>query len=292
MNEVGAITGYIDVAQIVLYVFWVFFFGLILYLQVESKREGFPLETENPNERVEGFPAMPKPKTFHLFHGGKVSLPKADGEDKEPEYRFRKTAPFDGAPIEPDGDPMTAGVGPGAYALMPDRPALDTEGKPRIVPMRSHSDVSVAAEDSDPRGMQVIGCDGTAAGTVVDCWVDLGEEMFRYWEVELASVASAAPPPSPFSGGAGDDAEVDPGAAAPAPAPSGSGGRVLLPVTFSQIDGRRGRIQVNSIRGDQFQNVPRLANPEQVTLLEEEKITAFYGAGTLYATPDRVEPWL
>jgi photosynthetic reaction center H subunit len=25
-------------------------------------------------------------------------------------------------------------------------------------------------------------------------------------------------------------------------------------------------------------------------LLEEEKITAYYGAGTLYATPDRQEP--
>ncbi|MEY3461886.1 MAG: hypothetical protein RLZZ03_1539, partial [Pseudomonadota bacterium] len=28
----------------------------------------------------------------------------------------------------------------------------------------------------------------------------------------------------------------------------------------------------------------------QVTLLEEEKIMAYYGAGTLYATPDIQEP--
>jgi photosynthetic reaction center H subunit len=27
-----------------------------------------------------------------------------------------------------------------------------------------------------------------------------------------------------------------------------------------------------------------------VTKLEEEKITAYYGAGTLYATPERSEP--
>ena len=32
----GAITQYIDVAQVVLYVFWVFFFGLIFYLRRED----------------------------------------------------------------------------------------------------------------------------------------------------------------------------------------------------------------------------------------------------------------
>jgi photosynthetic reaction center H subunit len=29
---------------------------------------------------------------------------------------------------------------------------------------------------------------------------------------------------------------------------------------------------------------------DQVTLLEEEKIMAYYGGGTLYATPQRQEP--
>ena len=32
------------------------------------------------------------------------------------------------------------------------------------------------------------------------------------------------------------------------------------------------------------------ARTDQVTLLEEEKISAYYGAGTLYATPQRQEP--
>ena len=36
----GAITSYIDVAQIVLYLFWIFFFGLIYYLIRENLREG------------------------------------------------------------------------------------------------------------------------------------------------------------------------------------------------------------------------------------------------------------
>jgi photosynthetic reaction center H subunit len=41
----GAITGYIDVAQITLYAFWIFFAGLIYYLLQENKREGYPLES-------------------------------------------------------------------------------------------------------------------------------------------------------------------------------------------------------------------------------------------------------
>ena len=68
----GAIVGNIDVAQVVLYVFWVFFAGLIYYLQRESKREGFPLESDLPSgERIAspGLVGMPRPKTFHVAHG-------------------------------------------------------------------------------------------------------------------------------------------------------------------------------------------------------------------------------
>ncbi|NBY70172.1 MAG: photosynthetic reaction center subunit H, partial [Betaproteobacteria bacterium] len=32
MQTVGNITGYVDLAQILLYVFWIFFAGLIYYL--------------------------------------------------------------------------------------------------------------------------------------------------------------------------------------------------------------------------------------------------------------------
>ncbi|MBL8337961.1 MAG: photosynthetic reaction center subunit H, partial [Rhodoferax sp.] len=41
--ETGSLTGYIDVAQVTLYVFWVFFAGLVYYLHQENKREGYPL---------------------------------------------------------------------------------------------------------------------------------------------------------------------------------------------------------------------------------------------------------
>ena len=53
----GAITDYIDVAQVVLYVFWIFFAGLIVYLRREDKREGYPLESDRSGRvTVQGFP--------------------------------------------------------------------------------------------------------------------------------------------------------------------------------------------------------------------------------------------
>ncbi|MEL6185723.1 MAG: photosynthetic reaction center subunit H, partial [Myxococcota bacterium] len=46
MQQFGAITEYIDVAQVTLYVFWIFFAGLIIYLRREDTREGYPLEAD------------------------------------------------------------------------------------------------------------------------------------------------------------------------------------------------------------------------------------------------------
>jgi photosynthetic reaction center H subunit len=47
---------------------------------------------------------------------------------------------------------------------------------------------------------------------------------------------------------------------------------------------------VNSIRAHQFAHVPQPASAEQVTRREEDKITAYFGSGHLYADPARQEP--
>lgn len=52
----------IDVAQIVLYAFWLFFVGLVYYLRREDKREGYPLVS--PRGPVKGWPSPPGPKVF------------------------------------------------------------------------------------------------------------------------------------------------------------------------------------------------------------------------------------
>ena len=44
-----------------------------------------------------------------------------------------------------------------------------------------------------------------------------------------------------------------------------------------------------AINAEHFVGVPVTANAQQVTLLEEERIMAYYGAGYLYAGEDREE---
>src|SRR5262245_38179909 len=137
MNS-GEVTSYIDVAQLVLYGFWIFFAGLIYYLHRENKREGYPLQSDRteraPRVTVQGFPKVPSPKTFKLPHGGVAAAPSGK-VDMRP-VNARPSAGFPGAPLIPEGDPMTAGVGPGAYAERADVPDLTSHGAPKIVPLR------------------------------------------------------------------------------------------------------------------------------------------------------------
>ncbi len=252
----GAITGYIDVAQIMLYVFWIFFAGLLIYLHREDKREGYPLESDRSSSiKVQGFPAMPAPKTYRLADGGTVQLPRPETDRRT--IMARPTAAFPGAPLQPTGNPMLDGVGPAAYAERSLHPDRTVDGAPLIQPLRRLAEFSVASQDPDPRGMPVYGADRELGGTVSDLWVDRAEPQIRYLEVD-----------------------------------TGAGHHVLLPINFAKIDGTRRRVNVRAILGGQFAQVPVLANADQVSLREEDRITAYYGGGTLYATPARAEPLL
>ncbi len=59
---------YFDVAQIAIWLFWIFFGGLIFYLRREDHREGYPLEDETPGVTKQGWPKPPAPKTRILPH--------------------------------------------------------------------------------------------------------------------------------------------------------------------------------------------------------------------------------
>ena len=204
---------------------------------------------------VTGWP-IPEPKTYKLASGKSVTIPELNRP--EPQYNARSTAASPGSPIEPTGDPMQAGVGPGAYAMRADVPDMTSHGTPLIQPLRLMKQHGVAPQDVDPRGLPVMGGDGQQGGIVRDIWLDSAEMMFRYLEIEVAGKGSNAP-----------------------------SRRVLLPIPFARI--RRNLIEVNSIYGLHFADVPGTRSPDQVTMLEEEKISAYYGAGTLYADPKRVE---
>lgn len=250
----GAITQYVDVAQLVLYAFWAFFFGLIYYLVRENHREGYPMDTDRGvHMRISGWP-VPQPKTYLLHDGSEISVPRA--HDPQPPLNAEPMHPWNAAAREPVGDPMLAMVGPGAYALRADVPDVMPDGvTPKIVPLRTEPEYGVASQDRDVRGFPVIGADGETAGTVRDLWLDKCELMFRYLEVELA------------------------------------GGRtVLLPMPFARV--RKDEIKVDAILSTQFSNVPALKTADRITLLEEEMVSAYFGGGTLYATPERAEPLL
>ena len=250
----GAITQYIDVAQIVLYAFWIFFAGLIYYLHRENKREGYPLVNNGTGRAIpEGFPPMPRPKTYLLRSGRVVTTPNPERDDQRP---LNNSDLQPGTPLVPVGNPLLAGVGPGSYAMRADVPDTTATDLPRIVPLRTLTDWGIIANDTDPRGLPVIGTDGVVGGVVRDLWIDRAESLPRYLEVEV----------------------------------TGRGRTVMLPMGFSRVKARY--VQVDSITGAQFADVPALRAPETITLLEEEKVMAYYGAGTLYATPGRAEPLL
>jgi photosynthetic reaction center H subunit len=59
---------YFDGTQIVLYAFWLFFVGLIIYLRREDKREGYPLDS--PQGPRNGWPMPPEKKTYVHGPGG------------------------------------------------------------------------------------------------------------------------------------------------------------------------------------------------------------------------------
>lgn len=256
---IGAITQYIDVAQIVLYLFWFFFAGLIYYLHQEGKREGYPLESDrSPNVKVQGFPEIPAAKTFLLRDGTTRTAPH-NNTGSVSDLKAVAAGAYPGAPLNPTGNPMLDGVGPGAYAIRPNVPDMTVDQQIKLVPLRVAANFHLEPNDPNPVGMNVVGGDGMIAGKVTDVWVDRAETLIRYLEVKVAA----------------------------------NGRNVLVPLNFARIGGgRNAEVKVNSIFARHFADVPGTAKPECVTLMEEERIMAYYGAGTLYASPERSAPLL
>ena len=169
---------------------------------------------------------------------------------------------FNGSPIIPTGNPMVDGVGPAAWADRADVPDRTARGEAKIVPMRLHPGFTIAKGDPDPRGLPVHAWDGVVAGTIVDAWVDKSEPQVRYYEVQLAAAER----------------------------------RVLVPTALVQWPNfglwGNDHVKVKAITAAQFAQVPGTTRDDQITLLEEDKIMAYFAGGHLYATPDRAQPWI
>ena len=254
---IQAAGSYIDVAQITLYAFWLFFAGLIFYLHRENKREGYPLETERATGSrvtVRGFPEVP-PKKVYLNHDGRNLVVPAYGNDRA-DAPVVPLAEWPGSPFMPTGNPMIDGVGPASYAQREDVPELGWEGRPVIQPLRAGTTHTIAAEGPNPIGMTVLGADGAVAGTVKDAWVDHSEEIVRYLEVDIGART------------------------------------VLLPMAMARVSRAKGIVKVASILASQFADAPVLKSPDTVTKLEEDKLVGYFAGGHLYAMPSRMGPLL
>lgn len=253
----GAITEYIDVAQLTLYVFWIFFAGLIFYLRREDTREGYPLERDVGGQvRDPNFVFFPSPAEYVLPHGeGTVYLPN-DNRDRR-EAKLERSAPWPGAHYVPTGNPMKDCVGPGAWAERSKHPELMHDGSTVVQPLRKATNFGVPSLSRDPRGFEVRGADDQVAGTVVDIWLDRAEQMARHLEVELTS-----------------------------------GKKILLPLSMGRVHLDDSIVSVRAIMASQFEGVPTLAKDDEITIDEEERIQAYYGGGYMYATPKRSEPFV
>lgn len=256
----NAITQHIDLAVIVLYAFWIFFFGLIFYIRREDHREGYPLETDTTG-KVESMSDLfiPSPKTFALPTGEDVVVPREDNRDFR-KVKAERVAPWPGAPLNPTGNPLVDGVGPAAYAERAEHPDMTYEGEVKIVPISKAEDVVIAEQDPDPRGFAVLAADRTQVGTIADVWVDRSEFLIRYYEIQL---------------------ELE-----------GISRKVLAPVGFTTLNGAKKQLRIEALVADQFKDVPATAKPDEITLREEDRIMGYYGGGKLYAMANRTEPWL
>lgn len=251
------IVGTFDVTEMVFLAFVLFFLALVVYLRREDRREGYPLEDEVTG-RVDtpgGILANGGTKSFLLPHGRGTTTAPSHG--REPvDVAGVRTFRSPGAPYAPTGNPLSAGMGPGAWADRAKLPDLDAAGHNRIVPIGTVGHISVHGRDADPRGMTVIGADGAVAGTVSDLWVDRAEHLLRYLEVDTGTV------------------------------------KVLAPMAMAKVHGKKGRVVIDAINAADFAGAPVPAVPGEVTFYEEDRIVAYFGAGYLYANAERQEPLL
>jgi photosynthetic reaction center H subunit len=250
--------GHMDVAQVTIWAFWLFFAGLVYWLRKEDRREGYPLESEGVPQfnGDRGFLLIPTPKSFRLANGDVIQAPRFD--EKAAPYSAEKVEPWPGAPIAPKGDPLLANVGPGAYNLRPDKPYNALDGSDLVQPLRAAKHFALSPEGGNPIGLPVVGADNSVGGKVVDVWVDISESVVRYYEVQLADGT----------------------------------GNIILPVYFGDVQWSKRRVLVNALTGAQFTKAPRLKNPNRITMAEEDKVAAYIAAGTLYRDSERAEPFI
>ena len=101
--------------------------------------------------------------------------------------------------------------------------------------------------------MTVTGVDNLVAGTVKDIWVDKADRLIRYLAVDIGERT------------------------------------VLAPMFMAKVNRRTNTVKIDAVRADQFADAPAIDGGDTITLYEEERVSAYFGGGYLYATRARQE---
>ena len=242
----GAFTDDIDLIQVLLAAFLLCFAILVFYLRREDKREGYPLVSRTARHTVIGWPSPPPVKTYKLMDGTSVELPNR--KPQEPLVGGLEPA-SDSEPLRAIGDPVYADLGAGAYVLQRDEPMRTIDGELMLQPLRRASEWSVVRGEADPRGMRALARDYRPVGVVTDLWIDRAAKILRYLEVTL------------------DD----------------GGDTILVPIFFAHIRQADREVRVKALKVEHFAHVPHLRDPDAMTAREEDRLTAYFAGGSIYA---------
>lgn len=263
------IVGTFDVAELAFLLFFGFFIALVIYLNRESRREGFPLEDEVTGSLQSLKTLDDDKKSFQLPHGRGTYVPEdvpRDDVNVPAVQSFRST----GAPWVPTGDAMADGMGPAAWANRAKYPDLTFDGRPRILPIADSHELIIAPNDPQLIGWPVVAANKEPVGTVTDIWVDQAEHIIRYLEVETTTGKKVLAPMMV--------AVVH--------------GESLLDALLPIIQDKPKFVEIDAITAAQFETAPALETPGIITRYEEDRVQAYFGGGYMYATPERAEAWI
>ena len=252
----GNITELIDLPDAAFWTFFVLFVLLCIWLRREDKREGYPMRASPfTDEQLLGFPTPPPPHTYLLNEGGTLQAPHL--YEQAPTHAVPLHG-HDGTPFSPVGNPLLAGIGPGAWVKRRMGPDLTETGEEIYQPMRVMSGWAIAPGETDPIGMAVFDRRFRPIGRVVDVWIDRGSNVIRMFEV--------LPPP---------DLAVGP---------------VLVPIYHTVIKERAREVRVTALHAHQLADIPRPARPTSITAQEHEQLNAYFAAGRFYANSPLTDP--
>ncbi len=153
-------------------------------------------------------------------------------------------------------NPLQEGQGAATWADRDDRCDLTLHGDPKIQPMRVLPDFHVAEQDRDPRGMKVIAGCGTTAGEIIDIWADRSEPQIRYLEMKIDGAEPGMP--------------------------------ILAPMGFCRVTDAG--IQIKALHAKDMPAIPRPKANDRITLLEEDRVFAYFAGGYRYSDPNGLEP--